>query len=168
MPRLDDPGGWRSSIECLWRQNDNSEAIIHSPVKRERISILPPSLEQLLKVQTELAAIGGLEAKRLFVDRLPPSTSRSPRPMQMRQRARRRASARLTMTWSWHSDSGLATRRRSCKRIADFGQRGTFVLRRDLDDSRRSGWPARRHYPPFLIVIGVENGLSQPRWIGKA
>src|SRR6516162_9352319 len=61
MPRHDDPGGWRSSIECLWRQNDNSEAIIHSPVKRERISILPPSLEQLLKVQTELAAIGGLE-----------------------------------------------------------------------------------------------------------
>ena len=69
-------------------------------VQREQISILPPSLELLRKVDKELAAIEKLYDEAT-VRRSPLSTSRSPRSMRPCWRGRRRASAHWMSIRSW-------------------------------------------------------------------
>jgi Domain of unknown function (DUF1992) len=61
-------------------------------VKREQVSMLPPSLEMLRKVERELAAIERLHDEATV--RWPRSTPRSPRSTRPWSRGRRRVSAR--------------------------------------------------------------------------
>ena len=77
-------------------------------VKREEISVLPPSLELLRKVERELAAIEKLDDEatvRRRVDALNVEMPRSTRPWW---RGRRRVSARWTSIRSWRVGGGPA------------------------------------------------------------
>jgi hypothetical protein len=77
--------------------------------QREQVSmLLPPSLELVRKVRTELAAIDKLDDEWPCAAGLPRSTSRSPNSTRPWWRGRRRASARSTSIRSWRGGNGLA------------------------------------------------------------
>ena len=73
--------------------------------QRDQISMLPPSLELLRKVEKELATIEKLHDEATVRSR---STSRSPRSTRPWWRGRRRASARWTSIRSWRGGGGPA------------------------------------------------------------
>ena len=78
-------------------------------IQREQVSILPPSLELLRKVEKELAAIEKLDDEATVRRRVAAhSTSRSPRSTRPCWRGRRRASARWTSIGSWRVGGGPA------------------------------------------------------------